>query len=72
MIEAMLKTGKYQFICLGGAVKHNDYRVQKTQEWGDDFIIIPVDGYGTQDLIRQLLKQQKPVSYTHLTLPTSP
>ncbi len=60
MIEAMLKTGKYQFICLGGAVKHNDYRIQKTQEWGDDFIIIPVDGYGTQDLIRQLLKQQKP------------
>lgn len=60
MIEAMLKTGKYSFICLGGAVKHNDYRVQKTQEWGDDFIIIPVDGYGTQDLIRQLLKQQKP------------
>lgn len=60
MIEAMLKTGKYQFICLGGAVKHNDYRVQKTQEWGDDFVIIPVDGYGTQDLIRQLLKQQKP------------
>lgn len=60
MIEAMLKTGKYSFVCLGGAVKHNDYRVQKTQEWGDDFIIVPVDGYGTQDLIRQLLKQQKP------------
>jgi glycosyltransferase involved in cell wall biosynthesis len=60
MIDAMLKTGKYSFICLGGAVKHNDYRIQKTQEWGDDFIIIPVDGYGTQDLIRQLLKQQKP------------
>ena len=60
MIEAMLKTGKYSFVCLGGAVKHNDYRIQKTQEWGDDFVIIPVDGYGTQDLIRQLLKQQKP------------
>lgn len=60
MIEAMLKTGKYSFVCLGGAVKHNDYRVQKTQEWGDDFIIVPVDGYGTQDLVRQLLKQQKP------------
>jgi len=60
MIEAMLKTGKYSFVCLGGAMKHNDYRIQKTQEWGDDFIIIPVDGYGTQDLIRQLLKQIKP------------
>jgi glycosyltransferase involved in cell wall biosynthesis len=60
MIEAMLKTGKYSFICLGGAMKHNDYRPQKTHEWGDDFIIVPVDGYGTQDLIRQILKQQKP------------
>ena len=60
IIDALHKTGKYQFVCLGGAVKHNDYRVQKTQEWGDDFIIIPVDGYGTQDMIRQLLKQQKP------------
>ena len=60
MIEAMLKTGKYSFICLGGAMKHQDYRPQKTQEWGDDFVIVPVDGYGTQDLIRQLLKQQKP------------
>ena len=44
MIEAMLKTGKYSFICLGGAMKHQDYRPQKTQEWGDDFVIVPVDG----------------------------
>jgi len=60
IIEAMLKTGKYSFFSLGGAVKHNDYRLQKTQEWGDDFIILPVDGYGTQDLVRQLLEQVKP------------
>ena len=25
MIEAMLKTGKYRFVCLGGAMKHHDY-----------------------------------------------
>lgn len=60
IIEAMLKTGKYSFFSLGGAVKHNDYRMQKTQEWGDDFIILPVDGYGNQDMIRQLLKEVKP------------
>lgn len=60
MIEAMLNTGRYSFISLGGAMKHQDYRPQKTQQWGDDFVIIPVDGYGTQDLVRQLLKQQKP------------
>jgi glycosyltransferase involved in cell wall biosynthesis len=60
IVDSMLKTGKYQFICIGGAVKHQDYRPQKTQEWGDDLIILPVDGYGTQDIIRQVLKQQKP------------
>ena len=24
MIEALLKTGRYKFVCLGGAVKHID------------------------------------------------
>ena len=56
----MLKTGKFSFFSLGGAVKHNDYRLQKTQEWGDDFVILPVDGYGDQNLIRNLLDQVRP------------
>lgn len=60
MIEGMLKTGKYQFFSLGGAIKHPDYRLQKTEQWGDDFIIMPVDGYGNQDMIRQLIRQQRP------------
>jgi hypothetical protein len=37
MIEALLKTGRYQFVCLGGAVRHNDYTPQKVDPWGDDF-----------------------------------
>jgi glycosyltransferase involved in cell wall biosynthesis len=55
----MLKTGKYSFICLGGAIKHQDYRPVKTQEWGDDLVIIPVDGYGTQQQIRDLIHSHK-------------
>jgi len=35
IIEGMLKTGKYEFISLGGAIKHQDYRPQKTEEWGE-------------------------------------
>lgn len=54
-IESLLKTGKFKFISLGGAVKHNDYRPTKTQEWGDDLVIIPVDGYGTQQMIRDIV-----------------
>ena len=60
MIDGLLKTGDYKFLCLGGAVKHHDYRPIKTEEWGDDFIVIPVDGYGTPEHIRSLLRQFKP------------
>jgi glycosyltransferase involved in cell wall biosynthesis len=60
MIDLLLQTGKYSFFCLGGAVKHNDYRLAKTQEWGDDFLVLPVDGYGTPDLVRSILSEYKP------------
>jgi glycosyltransferase involved in cell wall biosynthesis len=58
-IESLLKTGKYSFICLGGAIKHQDYRPVKTEQWGDDFIILPVDGYGSQQQIRDLIHAHK-------------
>jgi len=60
MIEAMLKTNKYKFISLGGAMKHPEYKPIKTDEWGDDWITIPVDGYGNQDMVRSILRQEKP------------
>ena len=37
MIEEMLKTGKYQFVSFGGAIKHHDYRPTRTEEFGDDY-----------------------------------
>ena len=60
MIEAMLKTGKYRFICLGGAMKHRDYKPVQVEPWMEDWLIFPVDGYGTQEMIRSLLVNQKP------------
>jgi glycosyltransferase involved in cell wall biosynthesis len=60
MIDHLWKTGKYQFICFGGAVKHADYRMQKIETYGDDVIIHPVDGYGTADKVRQALDVYKP------------
>ena len=44
MIEALLKSGRYKFICLGGAIKHNDYRPVKVEGYGDDWVIHPVAG----------------------------
>ena len=60
MIEALLKTGRYQFICLGGAIKHHDYRPVKVEGWGDDWIIHPVDGYGNHEIIRSILQRERP------------
>ena len=59
-IEALLKTGRYTFICLGGAIKHNDYTPQKVEPWGDDFRIFPIDGYGNHEIIRSIMQKEKP------------
>lgn len=60
MIEGMLKTGKYQFVSFGGAIKHPNHDPQRLEEWGDDWIIWPVDGYGNADMVRAMVRQQKP------------
>ena len=60
MIEALLKTGQYKFICLGGAIKHEDYRPQMVEPWKDDWIIYPIDGYGNHDLIRSVIRKERP------------
>ena len=60
MIEAMLKTGRYQFISFGGAIKHEDYTPMRTEDWKDDWVIYPVDGYGNQEQIRSVLRNERP------------
>jgi len=60
MIEALLKTGRYQFVCLGGAMKHNDYQPQRVEPYQDDWVIYPVDGYGNHEMIRSVLQKEKP------------
>jgi glycosyltransferase involved in cell wall biosynthesis len=60
IIEGLLKTGKYQVVSFGGAITHPDHTPQKTELWGEDWIIWPVDGYGTPDQVRAMISQQKP------------
>ena len=60
MIEALLKTERYQVISLGGAVKHQKYDPIKVGDYGDDWVIIPIDGYGDHEKIRSILRTQKP------------
>ena len=60
MIEGLLKTGRYQFVNMGGAIRHPDYTPIRVEEYGDDWIIYPVDGYGTQDQLRSFIQSFKP------------
>jgi glycosyltransferase involved in cell wall biosynthesis len=69
MIEAMLKTGKYRFVCFGGAIKHENYNPVKTEEFGDDFIVYPVDGYGNPDMVRSLIRKERPDMLWFMTDP---
>jgi len=58
--EALLNTGRYSIVSLGGAIKHNDYTPKKVDPYGDDWKIVPVDGYGTPEMIRSVLRTEKP------------
>ena len=60
VIETLLATGKYKFICLGGAVSHKDYKPQKISPWEEDWIVFPVKGYGSQEVIRSAIFNEKP------------
>ena len=57
--EALLASGKFKIISLGGAIKHADYRPIKVDPWLDDWRILPVDGYGTQEMVRSALRTEK-------------
>ena len=60
MIEGMLKTGEFSFVCLAGAVKHQNYQPVKVEPYMDDWIIHPVDGYGNPKIVREVIQHYKP------------
>ncbi len=59
VIEALLRTGNYRVVSLAGAIKHANYQPVKTEEFGDDWVIHPVDGYGSADLVRSIVRTEK-------------
>ncbi len=67
--EALLNTGRYSIISLGGAIKHNDYTPKIIEPYGEDWKIIPVDGYGTQEMIRSIIRTEKPDALWIMTDP---
>jgi len=60
VIEGLLRTGKYKVISLGGAIKHPHNKPIKTEEYKDDWVIFPVEGYGNQEIVRSMIRNEKP------------
>lgn len=69
IINALLETGRYKVVCLGGAMKHKNYSPQKVDGFGEDFIIYPVDGYGNAEMIRSALFNERPDMIWFMTDP---
>ena len=60
VIEALLKSGKFEVISFGGAMKHQNYQPLKVEPYGEEWRIVPVDGYGNPEMIRSVLRTEKP------------
>ena len=62
IIEALLDSGKFQVVSLGGAVKHQSYEpiTPDPEKYGNDWVIHPVDSYGNPSQIRRMLLHEKP------------
>ena len=56
----LISTGRYKVFQFGGAIKHASYTPVKVEPHGEDFIIIPVDGFGDKMKIRTALAVEKP------------
>lgn len=69
MIEGLLDTGKYKFMCLAGALKHKSYQPIITEKYGEDFTVIPVDGYGSPDIVRSMIYTYRPDALWMMTDP---
>jgi glycosyltransferase involved in cell wall biosynthesis len=57
LIEGLIATDRWTVRQFGAALKHTDY---STVVVNDDFIIKPIDGFGSPDLIRIALATEKP------------
>ena len=67
--EALLESGKFDIISLGGAIKHKNYNPTQVEPWNERWRIIPVDGYGTQQHIRSIIRTEKPDMLWFMTDP---
>lgn len=57
LIDGLSKTGRFEFIQCGGAIKHHSYQPIQYNECTK---IYPVDGYGSKEIVRSLIRTERP------------
>lgn len=57
LIDGLVKKGTWSVRQFGAAIKHSNYDIVRVS---DDFIIKPVDGFGTPEMLRQTLAVERP------------
>lgn len=57
LLMGLIETGKYSVICYGAAIKHDEYKLTRVN---DDFLIKPIDGFGSVELIRNTIIAEQP------------
>jgi len=60
VFEALLDSGKFEILSLGGAIEHPSYDPQRTEKYKDLWTIMPVKGYGDTNTIRTHMLNYKP------------
>lgn len=59
-IESMLQSGEYKVVSLAGALKHESMSPVRTEQYGDQWEIYPVENYGSEDILRSAIRSEKP------------
>ncbi len=60
VIEALLRSGKFNVISLGGALKHQDYTPKRVDGFPGTWEIFPVDSYGDAKIVKTFINERKP------------
>ena len=60
VFEALLDSGRFEILSLGGAISHPNYEPQRTDKYKDLWTIFPVNGYGDPNVLRSHLLNFKP------------
>lgn len=59
-LQHLVDTGKYQIIYLAGGRGHKSHQPFKMENYGEDVVFIPVEGFGDPNTIRQIIDLEKP------------